>query len=157
LTKSVTPELKIRPVRQSDLSFVHVIDQAAFGAIANDFVTIRQMYDIATDCFFVGEADSQIVGYAVGCVKFASDSGWLLDVAVLPGKHGLGYGSSLAKVVIETLASAGVSTVRLVVQPQNGAVRLYEKLGFTEESRDADYYGTGERIVMIAKVNLGAE
>jgi ribosomal-protein-alanine N-acetyltransferase len=58
----------------------------------------------------------------------------------------------LAKVVIETLTSAGVSAVRLVVQPQNSAVKLYEKLGFTEESRDADYYGTGERIVMIAKV-----
>jgi ribosomal protein S18 acetylase RimI-like enzyme len=52
---------------------------------------------------------------------------------------------------------AGVRKIRLVVAPNNkNAVILYQKLGFSKELHEKNYYGNGERIVMvyIANTNL---
>jgi ribosomal-protein-alanine N-acetyltransferase len=134
---------------KEDLATVHEIDRQAFGGIANDFVTIRQMFDTAGKCFFVGQDKGKLVGYSSGCRQFGTDDGWLLDLAVLPTSQGAGFGRKLAIKVISTLINAGVGTIRLVVQPENNAIRLYEKLGFIEEYRESNYYGTGERMVMV--------
>lgn len=141
--------LVVRKARKSDLATIWSVDKAAFGNICNDYVTIRQLFDIAGECFFVGELDGSVIAYAVGCSQFACDSGWLLDVAVHPELQGNGYGHSLVKVVIETLINAGISSIRLTVKPGNKAIGLYEKLGFREESREANYFGKDERVVML--------
>jgi ribosomal-protein-alanine N-acetyltransferase len=145
--------MKIRLANHTDLPLIYKIDQAAFGNISNNFVTIRQMFDIAKDCFFVGELDKQLIGYAVGCNQFGSDSGWLLDIAVLSEQQGHGYGKRLIESVINTLSNAQIKKIRLVVQPDNNATKIYKNMGFTEESREANYYGTGERIVMVRQID----
>jgi ribosomal-protein-alanine N-acetyltransferase len=147
--------LHIRVVELADLPAVHRMDQAAFGAaIAYNFTSIRQMYDSCRGCFFVGESDGQIVGYSLGCKTFGSDSGWLLDAVVLPEKQGMGLGQRLSLRAMESLAREGVKVVRLVVQPGNHrAVRLYERLGFSEESREPNYFGSGEQMVMVSRLS----
>jgi ribosomal-protein-alanine N-acetyltransferase len=146
-------DLQIRLVRREDLSIIHQMDQAAFGATAYTFVSVRQAYDVGGNCFFIGESAGEIVGYSLGAKTFGVDSGWLLDVIVAPNKQGFGYGRKLALKALETLEGAGAQVVRLVVQPSNThAIKLYESLGFSEEGREPDYFDAGEQIVMARRI-----
>lgn len=65
----------------------------------------------------------------------------LLNIAVLPSLQGKGYGQTLMHALFDMARVEGCSSVFLEVRESNQqAVRLYEKLGFSEIARRKDYY-----------------
>ena len=70
-----------------------------------------------------------------------------LAVGVEARFRGLGVGQSLIERLHESRMAAGVERMSLSVAADNPAVRLYERLGYSEERRH------GDGIVMVASLN----
>ena len=56
----------------------------------------------------------------------------VIDIALLPEHRGRGLGTSLLREVLREAVEAGLA-VTLHVEPDNPAVRLYQRLGFQAE------------------------
>jgi ribosomal protein S18 acetylase RimI-like enzyme len=86
----------------------------------------------------VAEQDGRAVGYALVRVSGPSPtwaglerSGEIETLSVLPGARGRGIGAALLEAVDAELDRIGVAeTVLTVVEPNVGARRFYERLGF---------------------------
>jgi ribosomal protein S18 acetylase RimI-like enzyme len=61
---------------------------------------------------------------------FASPDVPELSVAVAPGHRGRGIGGDLIERALELAGAAGHAALSLSVEPDNPALRLYERLGF---------------------------
>lgn len=53
-----------------------------------------------------------------------------LSIGVLAGARGRGLGTQLLRALLEQASAAGFRTLSLSVEPDNPAVRLYERAGF---------------------------
>jgi len=53
-----------------------------------------------------------------------------ISIAVVPSKRGGGHGSQLLKALIERAREDGYKALSLSVEPDNPALKLYERLGF---------------------------
>ncbi len=53
-----------------------------------------------------------------------------LSIAVVPGRRGGGHGSQLLEALLKRAQEDGFSALSLSVEPDNPALRLYEKHGF---------------------------
>jgi GNAT superfamily N-acetyltransferase len=60
-----------------------------------------------------------------------------LTIAVVPSRRHHGYGSQLMSALLEKARAAGFPTISLSVEEENPAIGLYEKFGFSAQSRDA--------------------
>lgn len=81
------------------------------------------------------EADGEIVGYALLAKTFSQEAGgtvvWVEELYVKPACRGQGFGRAFLEQLAATLPPE-VKRIRLEVEHENeGAVRLYESLGFT--------------------------
>jgi ribosomal protein S18 acetylase RimI-like enzyme len=54
-----------------------------------------------------------------------------LTVAVVPSRRGRGFGNELLTALLSDARAAGFSAISLSVEPDNPALHLYEKHGFT--------------------------
>ena len=63
----------------------------------------------------------------------------VLDIALLPEHRGAGIGGSLMRELLAEAADAG-KPVRIHVERNNPAMRLYHRLGFTECGETGVYY-----------------
>ena len=63
----------------------------------------------------------------------------IVDIALLPAHRGRGIGSGLLDTILEEAASSG-RTVSIHVERFNPALRLYERLGFTQVGDTGVYY-----------------
>ncbi len=79
-------------------------------------------------------------GHLVGCALHWR-TGWLKDLAVRESERGRGLGAALVQQGLAEFARRGVDRVGLKVDAANptGAVRLYERLGFVLERREATW------------------
>ena len=79
--------------------------------------------------FIVAEEFGKVVGY-VGLYKVLNE-GSITNIAVLPGYKRIGVGENLMRVLIKMSKDFGVKSMTLEVRESNeGAIRLYNKLGF---------------------------
>jgi mycothiol synthase len=89
--------------------------------------------------FFLAERDGQMVGFHWTKVH-PEGVGEVYVVGVDPAAQGLGLGRTLTLAGLHHLRDQGLPEVLLYVDEDNaGAVRLYEKLGFTRYAVDAMY------------------
>jgi mycothiol synthase len=92
--------------------------------------------------FLVGERDGELVGYH--WTKVHSDGrqpmfGEVYVIGVDPSTQGSGLGRALLAAGLEHLRGLGLSEVVLYVEGDNdGAIRLYERYGFTHAAVDTD-------------------
>ena len=104
------------------------------------------------DAGVVAESRGEVVGAALFRLFTAEDHGHgyvdeetpELAVAVAEGERGNGLGTRLMNELAEAARAAGIARLSLSVDAANPALRLYERLGYSEVSRDED----GVRMVL---------
>ena len=69
-----------------------------------------------------------------------------LSIAVVPSRRGKGYGDELLTALLEHARADGFAQISLSVEPDNPALRLYERHGF---SKVAEY---GDSWTMLAEL-----
>ena len=92
----------------------------------------------------------QLIGFLL--MRYAADEAEVLTVAVDPKWQGLSIGERLMMYGFSQSQAQGASRCYLEVKGANrAAIKLYNKLGFTETGRRAQYYapsGGGDAILM---------
>ncbi|MFG1927542.1 GNAT family N-acetyltransferase [Cryptosporangium sp. NPDC048952] len=132
---------------------------AAGGAIGWPAVPSRFEFDEwltdVVDAVRVGDAIGVLAGGAGGSVlgfgywrRYARPTlrvnADIEKVFVAPGARGAGIGRGLTSLLTESARRAGIETLTLDVRGDNtGAIRLYERLGFTEYGRRRGFVAFG--------------
>ena len=89
--------------------------------------------------FRVALLDGKIAGY-VG-MHHIVDEGYITNVAVFPQYRRMGVGTKLIKALIKYAKANDLTMLTLEVRVSNeGAIALYEKLGFEDEGVRPDFY-----------------
>jgi ribosomal protein S18 acetylase RimI-like enzyme len=147
----------IRPATPADLPALAAVEREAFADEAYPPFFFRQAHDLWPGLLRVAEAPpGRAVGYVLAAVGGRPGEAWVLSAAVRASHRGRGLGAALMEDVQAVLAARGVRAVRLTVHPGNaGAVRLYRRLGYEVEREEADYFGPGERRLVMRRA-LGA-
>ena len=90
-------------------------------------------------CLFVAEAESLLLGFAVGAVT--GDSAELESVAVRGDARRRGVGRALCDAVAEWCRLQGATALELEVRAASaGAIALYGGMGFVPAGRRRGYY-----------------
>jgi len=88
---------------------------------------------------YVLEKDADIVAYAV--MSVGAKEAHILNICVNPDMRGEGYGYALMDKLIALAQQLHADMMFLEVRPSNeGARRLYDKLGFNEIGTRRNYY-----------------
>ena len=91
----------------------------------------------------------RMVGFIAGDLRPSEQMAWIATVGVLPEYRGRGIGEALIRACEEQL---GIPTIRLSVRLSNeGAVRLYQRLGYQRVGIWPTYYLDGEDAVVMEK------
>jgi ribosomal protein S18 acetylase RimI-like enzyme len=76
-----------------------------------------------------------VCGYAIVTycfdLEFGGREGWLTELWIDDAHRGAGAGTAVLQLLDTALRAEGVRALHLQVRPQNPAVRLYQRLGFT--------------------------
>lgn len=139
-------EIKVLDISEPDaIISLHKAHQDSFshhfGFVPRDFDNWRTL--TLGDSFldekgiFVALMDGEVVGFSQCTDEYAHDGkGFVSLIGVIHRAQGHGIGEALLQTSIIHSAKKGYKTVELNVDTGNesGALRLYEKLGFTAES-----------------------
>jgi ribosomal-protein-alanine N-acetyltransferase len=135
--------VEVREFRRGDLGAIVAIETKSFTREAYATETFERLARDHGDGFLVATIFGQVVGYAAGYVNGAI--GEIDSMAIDPEFRGLGIARKLVKMLCALLEDQGAEGIRLEVRVTNdGAIRLYEELGFAIAERIEDFYGPGE-------------
>jgi ribosomal protein S18 acetylase RimI-like enzyme len=137
--------VRVRTFEPYDAEAVHALLDEAYGAWDSRYVPLahddwlRWMtgdVDFDPSVWWLAERE----GGPVGCALHWR-TGWLKDLAVRESERGRGLGAALVQQGLAEFVRRGVARVGLKVDAANptGAVRLYERLGFVVERREATW------------------
>lgn len=134
----VVSDFLIRDMRAADADSVGRVGFEAWAAnpVLNAFgadmvIRIRaSFHDFAKNHFnliTVGELGGEIAGWTAR----EGDRDYISDLWVDPAHQGLGIGSALLSATLRTMRAEGLKRARIDTHAANeGAIRLYEELGF---------------------------
>lgn len=137
-------DLHLHPVKEADLSFLREL----YASTRTQEMALTGWSQTAIDAFLTQQFDAQHRHYqkhyqgaefsvvrqgdqAIGRFYLFRGPGTynLMDLSLLPAWRGLGIGGHLLSSLAEEADAAGKS-IRLYVEPDNPARRLYERFGF---------------------------
>jgi ribosomal protein S18 acetylase RimI-like enzyme len=88
---------------------------------------------------FIIEDDAQTVGYALCAfsfdLEFRGMEAWLTELFVADDARGRGLGTEALRQIQTALRERGIKALPLQVRPDNPAVALYDRLGFSRVPR----------------------
>jgi ribosomal protein S18 acetylase RimI-like enzyme len=88
---------------------------------------------------WIVEEDDSRVGYAIVTfgydLEFAGRDAWLTELWIDDTARGRGAGTAALKLLDAELRALGVRALHLQVRPDNPALRLYERTGFSRSPR----------------------
>jgi ribosomal-protein-alanine N-acetyltransferase len=150
----VTEEnIEIRRLGYSDLPQVIAVERRAFPTPWSLAMFVLELSKPSGVCLAATIAD-ELVGYLI-CSRY--DDVWhLMNVAVDPSRRRRGVGTALLVQMLER-AGLGQDRYTLEVRTSNlGAIKLYERFGFTAAGTRRRYYqDTGEDAVIMWRVPEG--
>ncbi|WP_314678330.1 GNAT family N-acetyltransferase [uncultured Streptococcus sp.] len=95
---------------------------------------IAEALDDANSLLYILLKEGQVIG--VCKVDVSGNSNYLYGLAVAEAYRGKGYGSYLARSVVNQLIVQNEKTFQIAVEDDNvGAKRLYEKIGFVKQTQ----------------------
>jgi mycothiol synthase len=135
--------ITIRTFRPDDGEAVHRLLDEAYGAWDPEYAPMTHADWVSwmtgdpefdSDVWWLAERDGALAGCALHWT-----SGWLKDLVVREDERGRGVGAALVATGLAEFARRGMRRVGLKVDAGNptGAIRLYERLGFVTERREA--------------------
>lgn len=150
----VPPQISIRVATRWDIRHVLKVDRLAFTQQWSYETFERFLKDV----FLVCEEKKifrQIRGFVVGRRSEEAENAMILKVAVHPRHRKKGIGRRLVQAVLDELAKMHVRAVDLHAHSSNtGAIRLYERLGFTIVKMEKPPYGEGQEFYLM-RLQLG--
>lgn len=121
-------------------------------------------YEILTEhpqTFIVAELKGNIVGYIMCRIEYGlshvrrfglARKGHIISVATLNEHRAKGVGSRMVQHALEEMKKAGCREAYLEVRVSNeGAIKLYEKIGFKLTNTLQSYYKDGEGAYLMAQ------
>jgi ribosomal protein S18 acetylase RimI-like enzyme len=143
----------VRAAVLGDLARIVEIDAEAFGDLPYPSFFLRQAIDTFGGLLRVVEHHAgEVAGYALGAMTAGEKAGWILSMAVHSDRRGSGLGEVLLADMEATLAERGAEEVLLTVEPANAtALALYGRHGFTLVRDEPDYFGPGERRLVLGR------
>ena len=152
--------LQFRPMGAADAEGASALEAACFeGAGHKAWTPGMFLSELGEDVaaprsWWVAHDDGKLLGLAGGMVVDGDVQ--ILDVAVDPAHRREGIARKLLSHVSYDAQMLGCTTASLEVEDGNeGAIALYNALGFTEAGRRRGYYGAGkDAIVMTAPLPL---
>lgn len=132
-----------------DVFPIHQLEKRCFGDDAWPWIDVLGALASPGAIHLKLTDKDEIVGYLIG-ERRSAQVGWIAAIAVDPDWRRRGLGSRLM-----TAAEAELSTqsVRLSLRGSNqGAFRLYRKLGYRQVDRWTGYYRDGEDALIMEKV-----
>ena len=95
---------------------------------------IAEALEDSSSLLYILLKEGQVIG--VCTVDVSGNSNYLYGLAVAEAHRGNGYGSYLAKLVVNQLILKNDKTFQIAVEDDNvGAKRLYEKIGFVKQTQ----------------------
>jgi ribosomal protein S18 acetylase RimI-like enzyme len=140
-----------------------VIERACFGRDAYDRNLFAEYRRICGALFLVAEGAALVaggrgakpvpLGYSIACIcRGRPGLANLISIAVVPEARGQGAASQLLSSTIRRLKLRGVERLTLMVRKSNGgAIRFYERHGFTRLRGSPQYYEDGEDGLLMRK------
>ncbi|MCX5201851.1 GNAT family N-acetyltransferase [Streptomyces sp. NBC_00237] len=164
----------MRPATKSDLPQVVGLGITAYGGDAYSPHVLRQLLDVHGEGVLVLEGREEpdgpgtgdgavgvagaagaagVVGYVLVARSPRTRVSWVLDLVVDKRFQGLGFGRRLLSAAVRRAERDGVSALRVTAEPGNrAAVELCRSLDFVVESDDPDYFGPGERRLVLCRL-----
>ena len=152
--------MQMRPMGAADAEAAAALEEACFAGAghepwsANMFLQEFSEQAAAARSWWVAHDNGELLGFAGGMVVDKNIE--ILDVAVAPEHRREGIARKLLSHVSYDAQMLGCITASLEVEDGNeGAIKLYESLGFAREGRRRGYYGPGkDALVMTAPLPL---
>lgn len=133
--------MRLRRMRSSDLPQVLAIENANYDFPWSEGV-FQDCLRVNYSCW-ICEEDDKILGFCI--ISIAVGEGHILNINVAPDEQNQGIGRMMLKHLIEVARHKGVQTIFLEVRPSNeGAIALYDSMGFNEIGVRKNYYPAKE-------------
>lgn len=143
--------MRCRRMRLGDLDEVMRIEEASYQSPWSRGAFVREVQDNTTADYIVAEVPGYgIVGYCG--MWLLLDEAHITNVAVHPDCRRRGVATELLRVAARRAVARGAVALTLEVRPSNdGARRLYARLGFVARGRRRHYYSdTGEDAIIMS-------
>lgn len=145
-------DFRIRPARPDDLEALDRIESRSFTHDRFPRRNLRRLLASSAARFLVAESDARVAGYAMVLLRRGSAVARLYSIAVDPDFRGRRLAESLLDAAADESLRSGATRLRLELRPSNaGAMRLYQRAGFTIFERRPGYYGDGEDAIRMER------
>ena len=130
--------IELRPLQLRDLSAIETIERTAYPTPWSRSMFAGELAKPSSICLGAFAAD-RLVGYLI--VSRYVDAWHVMNVAVAPGEQRRGIASTLLENLFELTKDDGRRGYTLEVRASNeGAIALYERLGFERRGVRRGYY-----------------
>lgn len=140
----------VRPARAEDLERIGQLEEASFtDPWPGELLVYELTHSGSIVLVATPESDRPACGYAI--FRYALDEAELLRLGVAPEERRQGIARALVEDGLERLRAQGVAACFLEVRANNeGAITLYEALGFQRAGRRRGYYRDGTDALIYA-------
>ncbi len=142
-------EYVIEAANWRDLNALRQLEQVCFPQDAWPIWDLVAVLTLPTVVHLKAVQNGKMIGFIAGDIRRNENISWIATVGVLPDYRQQGIGKALMEACEARLPTP---TVRLCVRISNsGAIRLYQRLGYSRVGIWSKYYQDGEDALVMEK------
>ncbi|MGA2653663.1 MAG: N-acetyltransferase [Terracidiphilus sp.] len=143
--------MEYRLYSPSDFAALYAIEEVCFQPpLRFGRGYMRQLVSAADTATWIAEQDGQMAGFSI--VEWAEGTAYLQTLEVMPERRVGGVGGELLRLAEGSARNAGAELMWLHVDAENdGAIRLYERNGYSLKGREEDYYARSRAALVYAR------